>query len=240
MVACPVSAGAASVPAQVTLDIWSDVMCPWCVIGLRQLDRALAAMADEVSATVRFHPFELNPDMPEEGEEQGAHIQRKYGRTPEQSAGVRESLKAAAERAGYSFDYAGEGEAPPAMMWNTRLAHRLLTWALRDFGPERQMRLKRALFDAHFQARRNVSDPEVLAEIAETAGLPRIDALKAMIDPEIDAMVTAGERQAWDWNVTGVPAVVINAKLIVPGAQEPEVYADLIRKVLAREAAGKA
>lgn len=229
-----------SAPAKVTLHIWSDVMCPWCVIGLNQLDKALAGMEGEVDATVRFHPFELNPDMPEEGEEQAAHIQRKYGRTAEQSAGVRETLKGAAERAGYSFDYTGEGQAPPAMMWNTRMAHRLLTWTLRDFGPERQVALKRALFDAHFQARRNVSDPEVLAEVAESVGLPRLNALQAMIDPQIDATVTAEERQAWDWNVTGVPAVVINGKLIVPGAQEPQVYADLIRKVLAREAAGKA
>ena len=227
-----------SVP--VTLDIWSDVMCPWCVIGLNQLDRALAGMGDEVAATVRFHPFELNPDMGEEGEEQAAHIQRKYGRTPDQSAGVRETLKQTGARAGYSFEYTGEGEVPPAMMWNTRMAHRLLMWALRDFGPEVQVRLKRALFDAHFKARRNVSDPEVLADVAVAAGLDRVGALSALIDPEIDAMVTAGQRQAWDWNVTGVPAVVINGKLIVPGAQEPEVYADLIRKVVTREAAGLA
>ncbi|NLR71086.1 DsbA family oxidoreductase [Novosphingobium sp. ERN07] len=227
-------------PAKVMLDIWSDVMCPWCMIGLNQLDKALAGMAGEVDATVRFHPFELNPHMPEEGEEQAAHIQRKYGRTPEQSAGVRDTLKQAGARAGYSFDYTGEGEAPPAMMWNTRMAHRLLTWALRDFGPEQQVRLKRALFDAHFQARRNVSDPEVLADVAEAAGLPRLGALQAMIDAEIDTQVVAGQQQAWDMNVTGVPAVLINGKLIVPGAQEPEVYADLIRKVLAREAAGKA
>lgn len=224
----------------VTLDIWSDVMCPWCAIGLNQLDRALASMGDEFAATVRFHPFELNPDMRDEGEEQAAHIQRKYGRTPEQSAGVRETLRQAAGRAGYSFDYTGEGEAPPAMMWNTRMAHRLLTWALRDHGPEMQVRLKRALFDTHFQARRNVSDPEVLAEVAADVGLDRVGALQAMIDPEIDAMVTAGQQQAWDWNVTGVPAVVINGKLIVPGAQEPDVYANLIRKVVAREQAGLA
>lgn len=229
-----------SAPAKVTLDIWSDVMCPWCVIGLGQLDKALASMDGEVDATVRFHPFELNPDMSEEGEEQAAHIQRKYGRTAEQSAGVRETLRQAAERAGYSFDYTGDGEAPPAMMWNTRMAHRLMTWVLRDFGPDLQVALKRALFDAHFQGRRNVSDPEVLAEVAESVGLPRLNALQAMIDPQIDAIVTAEERQAWDWNVTGVPAVVINGKLIVPGAQEPDVYADLIRKVLVREAAGKA
>lgn len=228
-------------PAKVVIDIWSDVMCPWCVIGLNQLDKALATLRDEVTATVRFHPFELNPDMAEEGEEQAAHIQRKYGRTAEQTAGVRETMKQAAANAGYSFEYtgpdAGNGDPPPQMMWNTRLAHRLLTWTLHDHGPALQMPLKRALFDAHFQQRRNISDPEVLANISEKVGLNRIAALSAMIDPQIDAMVTAGQRQAWEMNVSGVPAMVINGKLMIPGAQDPDTYANLIRKVVAREAA---
>lgn len=233
-----------SQPAKVTLDIWSDVMCPWCVIGLKQLDRALASMGDEVEATIRFLPFELNPDMPQAGEEQAAHIQRKYGRTHEQTAEVRETLRRVAERAGYSFEYADTdntgGEIPAAMMWNTRNAHRILTWALRDHGSEAQVRLKRALFDAHFQARRNVSDPEVLANVAESVGLPRDGALSAMIDPEIDAAVVAGEQQASDYNVTGVPAMVINGKFIVPGAQEPAVHVDLIRKVMTQKRVGPA
>lgn len=227
-----------SSPAKVVIDIWSDVMCPWCVIGLNQLDKALVALRDEVTATIRFHPFELNPDMAEEGEEQAAHIQRKYGRTAEQSAGMRDTMKQAAANAGYSFEYTGKGNPPPQMMWNTRLAHRLLTWTLHDHGPALQVPLKRALFDAHFQQRRNIADPEVLAAIAETIGLNRIAALSAMIDPQIDAMVTAGQRQAWDMNVSGVPAMVINGKLMIPGAQEPDTYANLIRKVVAREAAG--
>lgn len=227
-----------SSPAKVVVDIWSDVMCPWCVIGLNQLDKALASLRDEVTTTIRFHPFELNPDMAEEGEEQAAHIQRKYGRTAEQSAGMRETMKQAAASAGYSFEYTGEGNPPPQMMWNTRLAHRLLTWTLHDHGPALQVPLKRALFDAHFQQRRNISDPEVLAEIAETIGLNRIAALSAMIDPQVDAMVVAGQRQAWDMNVSGVPAMVVNGKLMIPGAQEPDTYASLIRKVVAREAAG--
>lgn len=224
-------------PAKVVIDIWSDVMCPWCVIGLNQLDKALATLRDEVAATIRFHPFELNPDMAEEGEDQAAHMQRKYGRTPDQSASIRETMKQAAANAGYSFEYTGEGDPPPQMMWNTRLAHRLLTWTLHDHGPALQTPLKRALFDAHFQQRRTISDPEVLADIAETVGLNRIAALSAMIDPQIDAMVTAGQRQAWDMNVSGVPAMVINGKLMIPGAQDPDTYANLIRKVVAREAA---
>lgn len=222
-------------PAPVTIDIWSDVMCPWCVIGTRQLETALASLEGEIAATVRFHPFELNPDMPPEGEDQRAHIMRKYGRSSEQAADGREKLRQIAAQAGYSFDYTGEGEAPPAMMWNTRAAHKMLVHALRDLGAEAQVRLKHALFDAHFQQRRNISDPAVLVDVAEAAGLDRSAAAAALADDELTAIVEAGERQAWDWNITGVPAMVVNGKFLIPGAQDPATYAGALRKVVARE-----
>jgi predicted DsbA family dithiol-disulfide isomerase len=228
-------------PALVTVDIWSDVMCPWCIIGLNQLETALESMEGEVAATVRFHPFELNPDMPEAGEEQQAHIQRKYGRTAEQAADARGRMQEAAAAAGYSFGYTGpetgSGDPPPAMMWNTRAAHRLLAFALRDHGAALQVRLKRALFDAHFQQRRRMNDPLVLTDIAATAGLDRAEAAAALTDPELDAIVEAGERQAWDWNIAGVPAMVVNGKYMIPGAQDAATYAGALRRVVAREAA---
>lgn len=226
-----------SKPAQVTVDIWSDVMCPWCVIGHNQLETALAGMEGEVEATIRFHPFELNPDMPETGEESAAHIQRKYGRTPEQAADARGRMAQAAEAAGYSFHYTGEGDPPPAMMWNTRAAHRLLVLALRDHGPEVQVRLKRAMFDAHFQQRRRMNDPLVLTDIAASVGLDRAEAAAALTDPELDAIVEAGEQQALDWNISGVPAMIVNGKYMIPGAQDPATYANMLRRVVAKEAA---
>ncbi len=224
-------------PHPVTIDIWSDVMCPWCVIGTRQLETALADLDGEVAATIRFHPFELNPDMPPQGEDQRAHIMRKYGRSGDEAAQGRERLREIAARAGYSFDYSGEGDPPPAMMWNTRLAHKLLVMALRDHGPQVQARLKHALFDAHFQARRNVSDPAVLADVAAAVGIDRAETAAALADEELDAIVTAGEQQAWDWNITGVPAMILNGKYLIPGAQDPATYANALRRVVARETA---
>ena len=221
----------------VTIDIWSDVMCPWCVIGTRQLETALAGMTDEVAATIRFHPFELNPDMPAEGEDQRAHIMRKYGRSNDEAASGRERLREIGKQAGYAFDYTGPGDPPPAMMWNTRAAHKLLVMALRDHGPQVQARLKHALFDAHFQARRNVSDPDVLIAIAQSAGIDAAEAATALADPELDAIVTAGEQKAWDWNITVVPAMIINGKYLIPGAQDPATYANALRRVVARETA---
>ncbi len=223
-----------SVPAKVTIDIWSDVMCPWCIIGYQQLQKGLAQLAGEVEAEVRWHAFELNPDMPPEGEEQAGHIQRKYGRTEEQAAAGREQMRGVAERAGYSFDYTGEGEAPAGMMWNTFTVHKLLLWTLATEGAEAQTRLKRALFDAHFQARRNVSDPDVLVEIAIKIGLDAGLARAALSDEALGELVRREQREAMDMNITGVPAMVVNGKYMIPGAQEPEVYANVLRRAVAR------
>jgi predicted DsbA family dithiol-disulfide isomerase len=223
-------------PRPVAIDIWSDVMCPWCVIGTRQLETALAGMTDEIAATIRFHPFELNPDMPPEGEDQRAHIMRKYGRSADEAAQGRERLREVGRQAGYAFDYTGPGEPPPAKMWNTRLAHTLLVMALRDHGPQVQGRLKHALFDAHFQARRNVGDAHVLIDIATAVGIDPDAARAALDDAELDAIVTAGEQQAWDWNITGVPAMIINGKYLISGAQDPATYANALRRVVAKDA----
>ena len=225
-----------SVPAKVTIDIWSDVMCPWCIIGYQQLQKGLEQLAGEIEAEVRWHAFELNPYMPPEGEEQAGHIQRKYGRTAEQAAAGREQMRGIAERAGYSFDYTGEGEAPTGMMWNTFAAHKLLLWTLATEGPEVQTRLKRALFDAHFQQRRNVSDPDVLVEIAATTGLDAGLTRAALSDQALGELVRREEREAMDMNITGVPAMVVNGKYMIPGAQEPEVYVNALRRVVAKGA----
>ena len=224
-----------SAPAKLTIDIYSDVMCPWCVIGFSQLTKGLEQLSGEIEAEVRWLPFELNPDMPAEGEGQEEHIARKYNRTPEQAAANRGQLLSIGERAGYSFAYSGEGDPPKAMMWNTFAAHKLLKWALIEGGAEVQTRLKRALFDAHFQQRRKIGDPEVLADIAASVGLDRAGALAATQDEALGAIVRREEAAAWDMNISGVPAMIVNGKFLIPGAQEPETYAQVLRKVAVKE-----
>lgn len=221
-------------PARLTIDIWSDVMCPWCIIGYSQLQKALAQLEGEITAEIRWLPFELNPDMPEEGEGQAEHIARKYGRSPQEAEANRARLVVIGERAGYSFAYAGAGDPPPAMMWNTFAAHRLLKWALIESGAEAQNRLKLALFDAHFQQRRQVGDPQVLADVAASVGLGRDGALAAIADEALGQIVRREEAQAWDMNISGVPAMVVNGKFLIPGAQEPETYVQVLRKVVAK------
>jgi predicted DsbA family dithiol-disulfide isomerase len=222
-------------PKKLTIDIYSDVMCPWCIIGYSQLQKGLAELEGEIEAEVRWLPFELNPDMPPEGEESVAHIARKYGRTTEQAKAGRDQMLGMGERAGYSFAYTGAGEPPPSLLRNTFAAHKLLKWALIEGGAAVQNRLKLALFDAHFQQRRDVSDADVLVELAAAQGLDPAGARAALTDEALGVIVKREEAQAYDLNVTGVPAMLIQGKYMIPGAQEPEVYVNALRRVVARE-----
>lgn len=229
---------ARQVTQQLTIDIYSDVMCPWCLIGYGQLTKALAELEGEIAAEIRWRPFELNPDMPAEGEEQEAHLQRKYRRSAEERAGIRGHMKAIAEGAGVSLSWEGEGDAPPAMMWNTRDCHKLLAFALEQAGPQAQTALKLALFRAHFNHRRNLGDRAVLLDIAAENGLHREAAKAALDDPGLEARVLAEEAQAWDMNISGVPAMIVNGKFLIPGAQAPEVYVNALRRVAGKAQAG--
>jgi predicted DsbA family dithiol-disulfide isomerase len=223
-------------PVKLTIDIWSDVMCPWCIIGYKQLETALEALEGEIAAEIRWRPFELNPDLPEAGEDAGQHIMRKYGQPP--SDGAMRQMQAIAEAAGYEMRYLGPkddgGEEPPRMMWNTRAAHKLLHWALDAAGPEVQTRLKLALFDAHFQQRRNISDAEVLADIAESHGLDRNGAIAAMADENLARTIEAEEMDAIGKGINAVPTMLVEGRFMIPGAQDPETYANYLRKVVTR------
>lgn len=220
-----------------TIDIYSDVMCPWCAIGYGQLQKALGELDGEIEAQVRWRPFELNPDMPAEGEEQEAHLQRKYGRSAEEGAAVRSKMKEIAASAGVSLSPEGEGEGRPAMMWNTRDCHKLLALALEQMGPEVQTALKLALFEAHFNHRRDLSDAQVLLDIAASVGLHREAAKAALDDDALEARVVAEERQAWGLNITGVPAMIVQGKFLIPGAQAPGVYVNALRRVAEKQKA---
>ena len=224
-------------PQTLKIDIWSDVMCPWCLVGWGNLKQALDSLKGEIAADIAWHAFELNPDMPEEGEERTAHIARKYGRTLDQARDVQGRMREAAEQARVSLDYEGEEPAPPAMMWNTFDAHRLLLWARDTHGADRQTELKLALFEAHFNARREIGKRDVLLDIAEKTGFDRAEAAAALDSEELAAKVRAEERAAYEMNVTGVPAVFVEGKFLIPGAQPPEAYANALRRVAAKVAA---
>ena len=223
-----------SEPRTLSIDIWSDVMCPWCLVGWGNLKQALEQLEGEIEADIRWHAFELNPDMSPEGEERTAHIARKYGRTIEQSQAVQSQMRAAAEAAGVSLDYEGGDPAPEAMMWNTFDAHKLLTWALEKHGAEKQTALKLALFEAHFNYRRRIGERAVLLDVIEEVGLDREAAGAALDSEEIARKTRVEERAAMEMNITGVPAMIVEGRFMIPGAQPPEAYVNALRRVAER------
>jgi predicted DsbA family dithiol-disulfide isomerase len=214
------------------IDIVSDVVCPWCIIGYKQVEKALTLLPEPVEAEIHWHPFELNPDMPPEGEDAGQHIARKYGRSPDEGKAVRERIKDTAADLGFVF-----GDIGARRLYNTFDAHKLLTRAGSEFGWQKQTELKLALFSAYFQQGKDVSDQTVLLDVAETTGLDRA-ACEAWLADETLAREVRGEESYWiNENVSGVPAIIFDGKYMVPGAQSAETFAQVIGKVLAKREA---
>jgi predicted DsbA family dithiol-disulfide isomerase len=206
-------------------------MCPWCAVGYIQFAKSVKQLEDELDIEVRWMPFELNPGLPAEGKLQESHLAEVYGRSPEEVAAMREQMQATAARAGFPMAWAGEGEEPSAMMWNTFEAHKLLRWALADSGPEAQTRLKVALLEAHFQQRRNVGDREVLLDIAETEGFDRARAAEALADEALAVATRMEEERGRQAGINSVPSFVVSGKYLIQGAREPEDYAKMLRQV---------
>jgi predicted DsbA family dithiol-disulfide isomerase len=217
---------------KVAVDIWSDVMCPWCAIGYAQFAKAVAALEGEIEVETRWIPFELNPDLPPEGKPQAAHIAEVYNRSPDEIAEMQRAMAARAEAAGVAMAFAGpNGEQ--AMMWNTFEAHKLLRWALANSGPSAQTRLKAALLEAHFRDHRRVGEREVLLDIAEEQGFDRAKAAQALDDDALALAVRMEERRGIEAGINSVPSFVFAGRYMVPGAQEPDVFEATIRKVAA-------
>lgn len=200
------------------IDIVSDVMCPWCVIGYRQLAAALDAK--DIEHEIHWHPFELNPNMPANGQDMRAHLIEKYGITPAQSDTNRANMAALGQELGFQFNF-----ADGFRMHNTFNAHQLLHWA-DEKG--RKHDLKQALFEAHFTHGRNLSDRAVLVDIAAEIGLDRDEASAALDDQRFAAQVRQ-EQQFWTkQGISGVPAVVFDRKHLVTGAQGVENYKSML------------
>jgi len=211
------------------IDIVSDVVCPWCIIGYKQVEKALTLLPDPVNAEIHWHPFELNPDMPPEGEDAGQHIARKYGRTPDEGKAVRERIKGTAADLGFVF-----GDMGARRLYNTFDAHKLLTRAGAEHGWEKQTELKLALFSAYFQQGKDVSDRAVLLDVAESIGLDRAACETWLADEALGREVRGEESYRINENVAGVPAIIFDGKYMVPGAQSAETFAQVIGKVLAK------
>jgi predicted DsbA family dithiol-disulfide isomerase len=208
---------------RMTFDFVSDVSCPWCVIGLRGLEIALERVGELVQPEIRFHPFELNPDMPPDGENVLEHVGRKYGSSPEQLRENRASMKERAAALGFVMNSSDDSR-----IWNTFDAHRLLHWA----GLEgRQLALKHALFDAYFTAQQRLADRDVLVGAAIVAGLNSTIAREVLSSGQYAEEVRLEERRWLTEGVPGVPHIVINDAFVISGGQPPEKFERALRHI---------
>jgi predicted DsbA family dithiol-disulfide isomerase len=216
-------------PANIRIDIVSDVVCPWCIIGFKQLERALAQIEDEVKPEIHWHPFELNPQMPPEGQDLREHMAQKYGTTIEQSRAARGRLTQIAESLGVAFRL-DEG----MRIYNTFKAHQLLHWA----GEQcRQTQLELALFESYFSREEKVDDPEVLVAAAGRAGLLEAQAQSVLDDARYVATVRDEQRFWLSKGIHAVPSFILDGRYLIPGAQDPEVFVEALQKLAEKKPA---
>ncbi len=210
------------------IDFISDIVCPWCAIGLYSLEAA-AARIPGLTLDLHFHPFELNPGMGPEGQDIEEHLAQKYGASPAQLAGTREAIRERGAALGFSFSMEARSR-----IYNTRDGHRLLHWAGEAFGPAVQRTLKVALLKAYFTDGRNVSDPAVLLELAVAAGLPEAEARELLASRRYDAEVAAAEAEVHRQGINSVPAIIVNQRHLIQGGQSVDVFEQLLRQVMAQ------
>ncbi len=206
------------------IDFVSDVACPWCVVGLLSLEQALDRMRGEVQVDLHFQPFELNPQMPPEGEDAAEHLAKKYGLSETELAGNQARIRERGAELGFTF-------AARKRVHNTFDAHRLLHWA----GIEgKQLALKHALLRAYFTDGENVSDHDTLLRIAGDVGLST-DRTRAILgSDEYASDVRVAEQFYLDNGIQGVPAVIIDQHHLISGGQPVEVFERALLEIAGR------
>ena len=211
---------------QLKIDFVSDVSCPWCVIGLKSLETALAKLEGEVAVDLHFQPFELNPQMGAEGQDIMEHIAQKYGSSPTDIERNRENIRARGAELGFEFNMQKRGR-----IYNTFDAHRLLHWA-GTVG--KQEALKNALFSAYFTDGRNPGDHAVLLAVAQKVGLDVTRAGQILESDEFSAEVRGREKFYADRGIRAVPSVIINDQHLIQGGQPAEVFERALRQLAGR------
>ena len=211
------------------IDFVSDVVCPWCAVGLASLEQALRQLQGEVEAEIHFHPFELDPNMPAGGMDVAENLKRKYGMSDAQLAENQARIRDRGAELGFSFDFNARSRT-----WNTFDAHRLLHWAAAE-APERQLPLKRALLVANFSEGRDISDRAVLTEVAAGVGLDAERAGAVLAGGEFADAVRDAEKFFQGLGISSVPAVIVERKHLISGGQPPEVFERALREIAAGE-----
>ena len=203
--------------------IVSDVSCPWCIIGYQSLHQALVESGLENDVEINWKPFELNPQMPAEGQDRAEHIQQKYGLTPAQGDANRQNLIDRGLELGYEFSFPEKGR-----VYNTFNAHRLIHWAA-NFN--KQTELKLAFFDLYFKDGGNPSDKSELLNYVESVGLDDKEATKVLASDAYADDVRKDQQWNSQQNITAVPAFIFNDKYLVSGGQPKDVFVNVFKEL---------
>ena len=208
----------------ITIDFVSDVSCPWCAIGLKALEAAIARIGDEADITLHFQPFELNPNMGPEGQDITEHLMEKYGATAEQQAQTRGAIRARGAEVGFNFALDQRSR-----IYNTFDAHRLLHWAELE-GRARELKL--ALLEAYFSRDMNPSAHDVLVRLAGEAGLDAATAAEVLESNQYADEVREREQFFARHGINSVPAIIINQRHLISGGQPVEVFERALRQIM--------
>lgn len=231
------------------IDFVSDIACPWCVIGLRSLDQAVARLGSEMTVDIQFQPFELNPQMGPEGQDITEHITQKYGISVEQAKANRENIRLRGQELGFTFTKSDEPGGGRSRAYNTFDAHRMLHWAELQDAEARaegaagvvgvghtQKALKEALFKAYFTDGKNLSAHSELLTVVAEVGLDPERAAEILNSDEFTAEVREREQFFQRHGISSVPAIIINQKHLISGGQPPEVFERALRDIALQEA----
>ncbi|TWI05982.1 putative DsbA family dithiol-disulfide isomerase [Luteimonas cucumeris] len=225
------STQSSSSPIPLRIDFVSDVSCPWCAIGLQSLQQAIERVGDEIAVDLHFAAFELNPQMPPEGQDAIEHLTVKYGISAEQAISNGEAIRQRGAQLGFVFDMGRRRK-----VYNTFDAHRLLYWAGQQ-SPSQQLALKQTLLRAYFSDGQDISSPEILVGLAAQAGLDGDRAREVLDSGRYAKEVRGQEELNTVRGINAVPAVIIDRHLLVQGGQPPAVFEQALRQAAGKRSA---
>ncbi|MBU3550812.1 DsbA family oxidoreductase [Polynucleobacter sp. MWH-Berg-3C6] len=211
----------------IKIDFVSDIACPWCAVGLGNLNQAIAQLSDKANFEVHFRPFELNPSMPYGGQDAIEHLTQKYGLTEEQVKANQANIRAKALEAGFAFHPEGRKR-----VYNTFHSHRLLSWAAKEYGLKQQAALKVELLNTYFCLAVNLDDQKNLLDAVARAGLDAERAREILNGAEFANEVRQEEVTYTNAGINSVPSIILNDQYLLQGAQPPESFIEAFEQLM--------
>ena len=201
--------------------------CPWCAVGLGNLNLAIAQLSDQVNFEVHFHPFELNSNMPVGGQDAIEHLTEKYGLTADQVKANQANIRAKALEAGFAFHPEGRKR-----VYNTFDCHRLLYWAAKEYDLQKQASLKMELLNTYFCLAVNLDDQENLLDAVMRAGLDKDRAHEILKSKEFSNEVREEESTYTGVGINSVPAIILDNQYLLQGAQPPQSFVNAFEQLI--------